>query len=81
MGPGADFLSFLLPLIIISVPFAIGFGYLAKALEKNVVVWVIISLIPLVNYFFWIYAMFVTLLFILENLKDIRANMAARNTG
>ena len=61
----------LLPIVIIFVVFAIGFGFLAKRLEKNVALWVILSLIPVVNYFFWVYAMFITLFYIIDTLKYI----------
>ena len=61
----------LLPIVIIFVVFAIGFGFLAKRLEKNVALWVILSLIPVINYFFWVYAMFITLFYIIDTLKYI----------
>ena len=42
----------LIPFIIFFVGFAIGSGFLAKRLEKNVALWVVLSLIPIINYVF-----------------------------
>jgi hypothetical protein len=50
-------LEFLLS-ILFAIPFAIGNGYLAPRLGKNVAVWVILTLIPLVNFFFAIYVLY-----------------------
>jgi hypothetical protein len=61
----------LLPLILIGMPFAFGFYHVAGRLGRNGVAWAILSLVPIVNYFFWIYAAFVALLFILDRLRAI----------
>lgn len=67
----------LLPLILISIPVAIGFGFLAKRLEKSPALWVVLSLIPVLNYFFWIYASFVILFYVLDSFRAIKEQMAA----
>jgi len=45
-----------LPLVTIMITFAIGNGFLAARLDRNVAVWVILSLIPVVNFWFYVYA-------------------------
>jgi hypothetical protein len=49
----------LLPLVFIAIPFAIGFFFVAGRLGRNRAGWAILSLIPIVNYFFFVYAGFV----------------------
>ena len=74
---GLSGLAMFLPMIVISIPFAIGFGLMAKRLEKNVPLWVILSLIPLLNSLFWMYAMFIILFYIVDSLKFILKNTVA----
>ena len=71
----------LIPIIVIFVGFAIGFGFLAKRLEKNVAIWVVLSLIPIINYFFWIYAMFITLYYIIDTLKSVAKSTESNKTS
>lgn len=42
-----------IPIILMSIPFAFGSFYLAKRLNKNPKLWVVLSLIPIVN--FWLF--------------------------
>lgn len=58
-----------LPLFLLAIPFAIGNGYLAPRLQKNVAIWVILSLIPLINYFFAIYVIYQIIFTVLDRLK------------
>jgi hypothetical protein len=60
----------LLPVLLISVPFAIGNGYLASRLGRNALIWVILSLIPLVNYVFFIYVAYQVVFFIVDRLSS-----------
>jgi hypothetical protein len=66
-----------LPVIIVVVALwialAVGNGFIARALNKNVVLWVILSLIPVVNYFFYIYIAYAVVLGILHRLNAITA--------
>lgn len=78
MGPGL--IVGLLPWIIISIPFAIGNYYLAKALNRSVPIWVVLSLIPIVNYFFYIYLAYVVLLHVIRRLGQISSALNA-STG
>ena len=65
-----------IPFFIISIAFAIGNGYLAPRLRKNSLLWVILSLIPLVNFFFGIYVVYQVIFAVLDAVKrsdDVRA--------
>lgn len=74
-----DYSSFApsLPVIVIAVALwialAVGNGFIARALGRNVVVWVILSLIPIVNYFFYIYIVYAVILGVLHRLNAITA--------
>ncbi len=61
----------ILTYVVIAVPFAIGNGYLAARLGRNVPVWVVLTLIPIVNYIFIVYVGYVVLYRILDCLKEI----------
>lgn len=67
----------LLPLLLIMVPFAIGFTLVAGRIGRNKILWAVMSLIPIINYFFWIYAGFVVLLHMLDRLNAISARTGA----
>ena len=68
---GSSFLASMLPIILLTIPFAFGNYYLAKALRKPVPIWVILSLIPLVNYLFYIYVIYVVVLQVIRRLEQI----------
>jgi hypothetical protein len=74
-----DYSSFASPLlfIIIVVAFwiaiAVGNGFIARALGKSVPLWVILSLIPFVNSFFYIYIIYAVILGVLHRLNAIAA--------
>ena len=57
-----------IPIMLISLPFAIGNFFLAKRLGENAALWVLLSLVPLVNIFFFWYASYKTLFAILDRL-------------
>ena len=59
----------IVPFLLIAIPFAIGNGYLAGRLGRNALVWVILSLIPLVNYIFFIYVAYQVVFFIVDRLS------------
>lgn len=71
-----DLLS-LVPLLVMMVPLAIGFTFVAGRIGRNQVLWAIMSLIPFVNYFFWMYAWFVIVLYIIDKLKAIGERVGA----
>jgi hypothetical protein len=66
-----------LPIVIVVVALwialAVGNGFIARALGKHVALWVILSLIPIVNYFFYIYIAYALVLGILHRLNAITA--------
>jgi hypothetical protein len=66
-----------IPLIIVMVALwialAVGNGFIARALNKSVPLWVILSLIPIVNYFFYIYIFYAVVLGVLHRLNAITA--------
>ncbi len=70
----------LLILAVLWIALAIGNGYIAQALGKHVVVWVVLSLIPLVNYFFYIYIAYAIVLGILHRLNDLHKRLGAVDT-
>jgi hypothetical protein len=55
------------------IALAVGNGFIARALNKHVVLWVILSLIPVVNVFFYIYIVYAVILGILHRLNAITA--------
>lgn len=79
MGQGYDHMwggGFLLaggPLlwIIAGIPFAIGLYHVAGRLGRSQPLWAVLSLVPFVNYFFWIYAAFVIVLAVLDRLNAL----------
>ena len=48
-------LELLLPLMVISIPSAIAAALLAKDKERNIVLWVVLALIPIFNFFAIVY--------------------------
>jgi hypothetical protein len=64
-------LASLIPIVFISIPFAIGFYHTARRLGRSPAVWVILTLIPIVNYFFAVYAGFVILFAVLDRLQTL----------
>ena len=63
----------LVVLVGLWIGLAVGNGFIARALGKHVALWVILSLIPIVNYFFYIYIAYSVVLGILHRLNAITA--------
>ena len=72
-GSFAPSLPVLIVMIALWIALAVGNGFIARALGKHVVLWVILSLIPIVNYFFYIYIVYAVILGILHRLNAITA--------
>jgi hypothetical protein len=66
-----------LPLVLITIAFAIGNGFLAVRLDRNAPMWVILSLIPIVNFWFGIYVAYQVVFFVIDRLKGTSAKPAA----
>ena len=64
---------FLVVIVALWIALAVGNGFIARALGKHVALWVILSLIPIVNYFFYIYIFYAVVLGILHRLNAITA--------
>ena len=69
--PGFMSIAAFIPLMVLSIPFAIGNWYLAKSMNRSEPVWVILSLIPIVNYFFFFYVGYVVVLYIIHRLNAL----------
>ncbi|HEY1505098.1 MAG TPA: hypothetical protein VGF92_12405 [Stellaceae bacterium] len=69
----APSLPVLVVLIALWIALAVGNGFIARALNKHVALWVILSLIPVVNYFFYIYIVYAVILGVLHRLNAITA--------
>ena len=54
---------------------AIGNGFIARQLGKSVGIWVLLSLIPVVNYFFYVYIVYAVILGMLRRLNAIAERM------
>lgn len=74
---GAFAFAPLLAFVLIAILLAIGFALVAGRIGKSSVMWAVLSLIPIVNYFFWIYASFMVLLYMLDRLNAIGAKVGA----
>ena len=59
--------------IALWIALAVGNGFIARALGKHVALWVILSLIPVVNYFFYVYIAYAVVLGVLNRLNAITA--------
>jgi hypothetical protein len=73
-------LSVLIVLIALWISLAVGNGFIARALGKHVALWVGLSLIPVVNSFFYIYILYSVVLGILDKLNMIQKRMGAFDT-
>ncbi len=61
----------IVPFLLLAIPFAIGNGFLARRLNRNAALWVILTLIPLVNWFFAIYVVYTVVFHVIDRLRDI----------
>lgn len=73
-------LPLLVVMIALWIALAVGNGFIARGLGKSVPLWVILSLIPIVNYFFYIYIAYSVVLGILGKLNAIQARMGVIDT-
>ena len=58
------------------IALAVANGYLAARLDRSVPAWVILSLIPIINVFFYLYMGYTVLFFIIDRLKQISPRAA-----
>ena len=62
---------------IFGIVFAIGNGFVAARLGKSVVLWVVLSLIPGVNFFFLYYVFYAIVIGVLRRLNAIADKIGA----
>lgn len=62
-------LAALIPYLVISLPFAIGFYFVAQRMGRPPLLWAVLALIPFINFFFWVYASFAVVLYVLDRLN------------
>jgi hypothetical protein len=72
-GQTSDEIIQFVPLLTLGIPFAIGNWFLAARIGQNATIWVILSLIPIVNYFFAVYVSYTVVFYVIDRLKDIAA--------
>ena len=63
-------LAGLLPFLLIGIPFAIGNYFLAKRIGASQLIWVLLSIVPIVNLLFMHYVMYKTVYAILDRLNN-----------
>ncbi len=62
-----------LPIFIMQAIYAVFVAQIAKRTGKNVPLYVIVSIIPLVGAFFFIYVMWSTVLRVLDSINELKA--------
>lgn len=60
----------LIPIVLFSLPFAIGFYFVAGRIGRHPLLWAVLTLIPFLNFFFFIYALFTILIHILDKVEE-----------
>jgi hypothetical protein len=73
---GAAF-SGLIPIIILFFGFAIGNYFIAGRMGRNKILWVLLTLIPIVNFVFLYYVMYSVILYILDRLNALSGQSKA----
>jgi hypothetical protein len=67
--------------LLMGAIFAIGFWFVAGRVGRTRWAWALLSIIPFVNFFFFIYAFFRVLLYGIDRINDIAAAAAAAQEG
>jgi hypothetical protein len=75
----AETLISLLPYSLLGVLFAIANYVLAGRLGKNRALWVVLSLIPVVNFFFYFWVWYSVAIKVLDDLRAIKIKIGADN--
>ncbi|MDA0785470.1 MAG: hypothetical protein O3B37_04185 [Proteobacteria bacterium] len=70
MHGGEQFTAFL-PLILIFVGLAIGNYFIADRMGRNKILWVIFTLIPIVNFVFMYYVIYAVIIYVLDKLNKL----------
>jgi uncharacterized membrane protein len=64
-------------MFVMQIVYAIFTAQIAKRRHKNVVAYVLVSLIPFVGMFFFIYVMWSTVLWTLDSINELRVRNGA----
>ncbi|MBT5945265.1 MAG: hypothetical protein HOK98_02460 [Rhodospirillaceae bacterium] len=67
---GDVFVSFF-PFLIIFVGLAIGNYFIAGRMGRNKILWVVLTLIPIVNFVFMYYVIYAVILYVLDKLNAV----------
>ena len=78
MNDANSMLLSMLPLFLVSIPFAIGNYKIAGRMGASQLLWLLLSLIPFVNIFFNFYVWYAVVIRILDMLASISARPPAR---
>jgi hypothetical protein len=75
---GDVFVGFL-PLLIIFIGLTIGNYFIAGRMGRNKIIWVVLTLIPIVNFIFMYYMIYAVILYVLDKLNAAtdRANQGS----
>ncbi len=71
---------FFIVMLLLWLAMAVGNGFLARRLGHSVALWVVLSLIPGINYFFYIYVGYAVILGILKRLDALQARLNSPTT-
>ena len=71
MSDNTSMIASLLPYLLISIPFVVLHYFLARRVGRSPILWAILSLIPVFNFFFISYALYRTIFIILDRLDKI----------
>lgn len=78
MHPFHPWLAATIPFLVwgvIGIPLSIGNAFIARRLGKSVVLWVVLSIVPLVNLVFFYYVAFRVVYTVLDRLAGIADEM------
>ena len=64
------------PMLLFQIPYAIFAGALARRLNGNTAIWVVVSLIPLVGILFLMYVFYRVIAKVLDRLDEINSKVA-----
>lgn len=78
MGP--TLISFL-PMFIMQLIYAVFVGQIAARTNKNVPVYVVVTLIPIVGMFFLIYVFWSTILSLLDSVNQLKQSLTSKIEG
>ncbi len=64
------------PMLLFQIPYALFAGALARRLNGNTAIWVVVSLIPLIGLLFLMYVFYRVIAKVLDRLDEINSKVA-----